>query len=123
MYRVTQEGWISSSHQTVRADGSLEPIHGHNWRIQVTAEAAELDDRGMVLDLDELRRALDELLDGLDHVHLNDLPAFADAPVSAEAIARYVGKSLGAQLDDTRRRVVEVKVWMTDARCASWIAG
>ncbi len=123
MYRVTQEGWISSSHQTVRADGTLEPVHGHNWRIQATAEAAELDDRGMVVDLDELRRALDALLDGLDHVHLNDLPAFADRPVSAEVIAKTVGKALGEQLDDRRRRVVEVRVFMTDARSAAWTAG
>jgi 6-pyruvoyltetrahydropterin/6-carboxytetrahydropterin synthase len=123
MYRVTQEGWISSSHQTVAADGSLEPLHGHNWRIQVSVEAAELDERGMVVDLDVLRRALDEFLDGLDHAHLNDLPAFADQPVSAEVIARHVGKTLGGQLDDGRRRVVEVRVWMTDARNAAWIAG
>jgi len=123
MYRVTQEGWISSSHQTVRADGSLEPIHGHNWRIQVTVEAAELDDRGMVVDLDELRHTLVAALDELDHTHLNDLPAFADQPVSAEVIARHVGKKLAVQIDDGRRRVVEIRVWMTDARGATWVAG
>jgi 6-pyruvoyltetrahydropterin/6-carboxytetrahydropterin synthase len=120
MYRVTQDGWISSSHQIARDDGSLEPIHGHNWRIQVTVEAAELRQLGTVIDLDLLQRLLEQALDELDHVHINDLPQFADRPVTAEGIAAYIAETMAPQIDDERRRLCEVRVWMTDARCASY---
>lgn len=118
MYRVTQDGWISSSHQVSQKDGSLEPLHGHNWRVCVTVEAADLDARGLVVDLDELEQQLDEVLDGMDHAHLNDLPAFDRATVSAEHLAHHVCESLGARFDDDRCRVSQVRVWMTDARSA-----
>jgi len=120
MYRVKQDGWISSSHQVSREDGSPEPIHGHNWRVRVTVDADDLDARGLVVDLDDLQRLLHEVLDGLDHVHLNDQPAFDSASVSAEHLARHVCDRLGAQLNDGRCRVTQVRVWMTDARSASF---
>lgn len=120
MYRVTQDGWISSSHQVSRTDGSPEPIHGHNWRVRVTVDADSLDARGLVTDLDDLKKRLEDVLDGLDHAHLNDLAAFERASVSAEHLARHVCDRLRAQLDDDRCRVSEVRVWMTDARSASF---
>ncbi len=120
MYRVTQDGWISSSHQLRLADGSLEPIHGHNWRIQVSVEASELDERGLVFDPDRLAALLAEVLDGLDHVHLNDLPAFQHKPVSAERVARHVVDTLIPIVDDGRCRVAGVRVWMTDEQSASY---
>ncbi len=121
MYRVTQDGWISSSHQITRDDGSLEPIHGHNWRIQVTVEAEELRELGTVIDLDLLQRLLEQVLDDLDHVHLNDLPSFRERPVTAEGLAAHVAETLAPQVDDGRRRLAEVRVWMTDARYASYL--
>lgn len=120
MYRVKQDSWISSSHQVARVDGSPEPIHGHNWRVRVSVDADDLDERGLVTDLDEVRRHLEEVLDGLDHVHLNDVPAFARASVSAEHLARHVLEQMASRVDDDRCRVTKVRVWMTDARSASY---
>lgn len=123
MYRVTQDGWISSSHQLRLADGSLEPLHGHNWRIQVAVEASELDDRGLVIDPTRLGAILSEVLDGLDHVHLNDLPAFRRKPVSAERVARHVVDTMAPIVDDGRCRILSARVWMTDEQSASYERG
>jgi 6-pyruvoyltetrahydropterin/6-carboxytetrahydropterin synthase len=120
MYRVTQDSWISSSHQVSREDGTLEPLHGHNWRVRATIDADSLDARGLVVDLDDLKRRLDEVLDALDHLHLNDLPGFDRSTVSAEHLAQHVCERLVAQIDDDRCRVSQVRVWMTDARSASF---
>jgi 6-pyruvoyltetrahydropterin/6-carboxytetrahydropterin synthase len=120
MYRVTQDGWISSSHQVTLADGSLERLHGHNWRVQVAVEADELDARGLVVDYDQLKTVMLEVLDGLDHTHLNDVPAFTGRPVSAEVIARHVFETIGVRIDDDHHRVAEVRVWMTDEQAASY---
>ncbi len=120
MYRVTQDGWISSSHQLLQDDGSLEPLHGHNWRVQVALEADTLDPRGVVFDVDRLVAILTEVLDGLDHVHLNDLPAFRQRPVSAENVAHHIGDTIAGIVDDGRCRLAEVRVWMTDEQSASY---
>ncbi len=121
MYRVTQDGWISSSHQLRLDDGSLEPIHGHNWRIQVSVEAAELNARGLVIDLEQLGEILTEVLDGLDHVHLNDLPIFRNGPASSEVVARHIAETLASIVDDGRCRVAGVRVWMTEEQSASYL--
>ncbi|MDP7111090.1 MAG: 6-carboxytetrahydropterin synthase [Myxococcota bacterium] len=120
MFRVTQDGWISSSHQLRLDDGLLEPLHGHNWRIQVAIEADELDERGLVIDLERLAAILTDVLDGLDHVHLNDLPVFRKRPVSAENVARHIADTIAAIVDDGRRRLAEVRVWMTEEQSASY---
>ena len=125
MYRVTQTGWISSSHQVAAPGGANESIHGHNWRIDAALEAVQLDERGLVMDLQALKEALHAVLDSLDHTHLNDHPAFArpdgsPASVSAEQLARHVFDQLAAGIDDGRCRVAEVCVWMTAERAASY---
>ncbi len=120
MYRVKQDGWISSSHQVAQGDGTPEPIHGHNWRVRVSVDADELDGRGLVTDLDGVRRLLEEVLDPLDHVHLNDVSGFDRASVSAEHLARHVFEEMAGRIDDGRCRVSKVRVWMTDARSASY---
>lgn len=125
MYTVTQEAWISSSHQVLGPDGSPEPLHGHNWRVRVTVEALDLDERGMVIDLDRLRQQMEQVLDRLDHTHLNDLPVFrdsdeADASISGERVARVVCRELAERLDSDHHQVTEVRVWMTDDRSAGY---
>ncbi|MCK6530511.1 6-carboxytetrahydropterin synthase [Myxococcota bacterium] len=120
MYRVRDEVMISASHQIPMPDGSLEPMHGHNWRIVVHVEAPELDPCGLVADFNELRAALTRSVDDFDHQHLNEVPPFDGIPSTAENLARVVFERLAKSLDDRRRRVFAVDVWMTDTGCARW---
>lgn len=125
MYNVTQEAWISSSHQVLGRDGSPEPLHGHNWRVRVTVEASELDARGMVIDLDLLRREVEQVLDRFDHTHLNDLPVFGGGSkvaqsATGERVAQLVCRELASRLDTDHHQVAEVRVWMTDDRAAGY---
>ena len=47
---------FSAAHQLRLYDGSLEPLHGHNWQVKVTVVAAKLDSIGVVMDFHELER-------------------------------------------------------------------
>lgn len=63
---------FSAIHLLVFEDGSAENLHGHSF--QVTAEVeGNLDKNGLVVDFLWLKRALREILDGIDHKVL--LPA------------------------------------------------
>lgn len=121
MYLVTHEGWISASHQVRKADGSLEPIHGHNWRIQAVVVGDRLDETGVLIDGEQLAKLLDAAIDELDHKHFNDLPQFSGGPVSAEVVARYLAQQLAPQIAGEGRRLAEIRVWQTEHISAAYL--
>lgn len=94
MFEVSVCGWFAAAHQLPLSGGAPEPLHGHNWRVQVTFRGARLDERGLLLDFLALRRRLDALLAELHDRNLNDLPAFAARPPSAEHLAALLAERL-----------------------------
>ena len=117
---VSDEVMICSSHQILEAGGKRESLHGHNWRVRVFLEAAELDKRGLVADFNEVKAIVWEAVEVWDHRHLNDLDDFQDVEPTAEQLARIACNRLGERLDDGRIRVDRVEVWMTDKGCATY---
>lgn len=74
--------------------------HGHNYALEVTV-AGEVDPRtGMVMDLKELKKVLeDEVLEALDHRFLNkEVPAFATKIPTTENIAVEIWQRLEPKL-------------------------
>lgn len=96
VFHVTVTGCFSATHQLCLAGGALEPPHGHQWNVQVTYVADALDEMGVAVDFVVLRKRLVEVLDTLRERCLNDLPAFAERPPSAENVAWYVARQLAA---------------------------
>lgn len=102
---------FSAGHQLVLYDGSLEPIHGHNWRVTVTVAADRLDSMGVVMDFHELERLLDAIIQPMHNRHLNELSMFMSVNPSAENVAVHIGRALKLPPDISLRRV---EVWETD---------
>jgi 6-pyruvoyltetrahydropterin/6-carboxytetrahydropterin synthase len=57
---------FASSHFLIFEDGTREPIHGHNYRVQVEGEATQLKN-DMVLDFLHLKPIVREVCNELDH--------------------------------------------------------
>jgi len=57
---------FACSHFMIFADGSREPLHGHNYRVKVKADAPELEG-DMVFDFLNIKPLVRELCDSLDH--------------------------------------------------------
>src|SRR3954466_8719233 len=93
-YEITTTRQFSAAHQLRLYDGSLEPLHGHNWRVRVTAAAPTLDSIGVVMDFHELERLLDQIVMPMHNSHLNELEAFAKSNPSAENVAVHVANQL-----------------------------
>ncbi len=94
MFAIEIEKVFSATHQLRLNDGSYEPLHGHDWHVIVTVEAAELDAMGTVMDFHDLERRLEKILSPWNGQRLNDLPPF-DAPdfsPSAERVAWDVAR-------------------------------
>ena len=114
-FLITTTRHFSAAHQLRLYDGSLEPLHGHNWRVKVTVSAPALDSIGVVMDFHELERMLDVILKPLHNSHLNETSEFSAVNPSAENVAWHIGRSLalpaGVQLKS-------VEVWETDENSA-----
>lgn len=87
--------------------------HGHNYALEVTV-AGEVDPRtGMVMDVKELKRILEEeVLEALDHRFLNkEIPAFATKIPTTENIAIEIWKMLAPKL--TFGRLHRIRLYET----------
>lgn len=111
MFEISTTRRFSAAHQIRLYDGSLEPVHGHNWRVRVTVAAAELDRIGVVMDFHELERLVDDVVRPWHNGHLNEVPAFARLNPTAENVAVAVAGSVRLP---ARVRLVSVEVWETD---------
>jgi 6-pyruvoyltetrahydropterin/6-carboxytetrahydropterin synthase len=115
MFEITTTRFFSAAHALRLYDGSLEPVHGHNWRVKVTVGARKLDAIGVVMDFHELERLVDGLVVPLHNRHLNDTPQFASLNPSAETVALHLGRELKLPEGVT---LLGVEVWETDTNSA-----
>ncbi len=97
MFEVSVRDWFAAAHRLRLPDGTFEPLHGHNWQVEVTCAGAALDAMGVLVDFVALRAALRCVLGELHDTHLNELPAFADRNPSAENVAVHIAERLGAE--------------------------
>lgn len=120
MYHLMIKTHFAAAHHLVNYQGDCENLHGHNWHVEVTVAARELDSAGLGLDFKVLKRRTKTLLDELDHKYLNDLEPFRDLSPSSEQIARFIYGRLCKELDDDNVRVERVNVWESEFACASY---
>ena len=116
MYRITVESSFSAAHHLANYRGNCEKVHGHNWKIRVSAVFKELKESGFAMDFRELKGVLREVLVKLDYKDLNELDYFIDSNPTSENIAKYVYdeiKGSGVPVD-------EVTVFETDTCSATY---
>ena len=120
MYHLTIKAHFAAAHRLVNYQGDCENLHGHNWNVEVTVSARQLDTAGLGIDFKILKHHTKELLGELDHKYLNDLPAFSQISPSSEQIARFLFHRLSDQLDNANVQLERVTVWESDFACASY---
>jgi 6-pyruvoyltetrahydropterin/6-carboxytetrahydropterin synthase len=121
MYHLMIKTHFAAAHNLINYQGDCENLHGHNWRVEVTVSARELDKAGLGIDFKILKKQTNQLLDQLDHKHLNELEPFRDISPSSENICRFLHERLSQALNDNNVRVEKVTVWESENACASYI--
>jgi 6-pyruvoyltetrahydropterin/6-carboxytetrahydropterin synthase len=110
-FEISTTHQFSAAHQLRLYDGALEPLHGHNWVVRVTAGRDELDAIGVVMDFHELERLIDQIVRPMHNGNLNQLVPFnSELNPSAENVALHVGRSLNKNLP-AGVRLLSVEVW------------
>lgn len=114
MYRLTVERTFAAAHHLRGYQGRCGRPHGHNYRVQITVAGSQLDQYGMLMDFADLKSVCDEVIGELDHIDLNEHPAFAKASPSSENLARYIFAQIAQRLKESTVRLKAVDVWESD---------
>ncbi len=121
MYEVEITLSFSAAHRLRDYNGKCERLHGHNYKVQITAQAPAPGKGGMVIDFLDLKNAAAPVLEKLDHQYLNDIRPFDEIEPSAENIAAYIFREISQQLEDRARILHRVSVWESDTSRACYI--
>jgi len=114
---ISTTRYFSAAHQLKLYDGSMEPLHGHNWRVRVTVSAKKLDKIGVVMDFHDLEARVDAVISLMNNFNLNEHKAFRKRNPSAENVALHIAESVALP---KKIKLVSVKVWETGTNCAIW---
>ncbi|MFA5515523.1 MAG: 6-carboxytetrahydropterin synthase QueD [Desulfuromonadales bacterium] len=120
MYRLTINTHFAAAHNLRNYQGDCENLHGHNWKVEVTVAARELDKAGLGIDFKILKRETKEVLGLLDHKYLNDIPPFDTLSPSSENMACFLFEKIGERLNSANVQVEKVTVWESDQAHASY---
>jgi len=85
MFEATIETVFSAAHALRLPGGTLEPIHGHDWRVTVTVASEELDDMDTVMDFHALQALLEAVVKPWRNRHLNEVPPFVQEKPTGDA--------------------------------------
>ena len=123
MFEVSVEDTFAAGHALRGYRGKCENPHGHNYKVQITLHGERLDNIGLLFDFKDLKSAMNEIIERLDHKFINDLEPFTELNPSAENMAKYFYEEIRTLLHDRtedRVQVKLVKVWETDTTTATY---
>ncbi|PKN59736.1 MAG: 6-carboxytetrahydropterin synthase QueD [Deltaproteobacteria bacterium HGW-Deltaproteobacteria-11] len=110
VFEVYIETHFSAAHALRGYPGDCARLHGHNWIIQVYVRCRELDAIGIGIDFRVIKKNVKDVLQGLDHANINELPDFQAVNPTSENIAQYLYRELGKRINSNLVSVSKVKV-------------
>ena len=124
MYEVGANESVTAWHVMPGMEGPEGELHSHDYRIDVVVARQELDEQGMVCDLDVLRAALGDATARVRDQNLEIIQPDGAEAVTVEIFARWLHDQLHAALrgssDDA---TLSVRVWETPEAFGGYAAG
>ena len=111
MYQVGTATEVKAFHVMPGMEGPEGVLHSHDYKLEVLVERNDLDERGMVCDLDVLESALLLTADTVRDEDLEKIrPEEADA-VTVEVFARWAHDSMAEAVRLAGGERLTVRVW------------
>jgi 6-pyruvoyltetrahydropterin/6-carboxytetrahydropterin synthase len=122
MFQVSVDEGFSAGHALRGYRGKCENTHGHNYKVRITLQGSKLDSVGLLCDFMHLKKIIRDVIQGLDHQFLNDLPHFAEVNPSAENVAKYFYDQASKEMAalPAGAHIIAVTVWETDVASATY---
>lgn len=114
MYEVGASELVTAWHVMPGMEGPEGELHSHDYRVDVIVSREELDDEGMVCDLDVLRAALARATTQVRDRNLEVIQPEGVEAVTVEMFARWIHDQLAAAVArPDGRGTLQVRVWET----------
>jgi len=110
VFEIYVQTHFSAAHALDGYPGDCARVHGHNWIIEVFVKCKELDEIGIGIDFRDIKKGVKDVIEGLDHFNLNELPPFKDVNPTSENIARFLYRELAKKFNSDGVKVSKIKV-------------
>jgi 6-pyruvoyltetrahydropterin/6-carboxytetrahydropterin synthase len=111
MYETGTAAQVRAFHVMPEMPPPEGELHSHDYRLEVVARRHELDDRGMVVDLDVLSGALEDATREIEDANLDKIQPGEAAGVTVELFARWLHGRLAEALGPLPDVTLAVRVW------------
>ena len=134
MYSLKTSASFDSAHFLAGYEGKCANIHGHRWTVEVTIYGGlhtDGQERGMVLDFGDLKRAVREAVDRFDHALIFEVNTLRPKTIEAlreenfrlievpfRPTAENFARHFAELLEEEGMPVRAVTVWETPDNCA-----
>ena len=114
MYKLNVTSHFASAHKLTGYEGLCKNLHGHNWKVRVGINCKNTDDIGMTIDFGDVKKALNDIMEVLDHSYLNDLEPFQSENPTSENIAKFIYREMQKKIEVEDCQVADVEVWESE---------
>jgi 6-pyruvoyltetrahydropterin/6-carboxytetrahydropterin synthase len=92
-------------------EGPEGELHSHDYRVEIVITRSELDDKGMVCDIDVVDEALRATVDKVADKNLEVIQPPGTYAVTVEMLARWAHSDLAGELPNDPAQTLHVRVW------------
>jgi 6-pyruvoyltetrahydropterin/6-carboxytetrahydropterin synthase len=93
--------------------------HSHHYKLEAIFEGPALDRHGYLLDIAEVKKHLEALVERFRDKTLNDMPELDGQNPGLEPFARVLAESLASRLDTRGLTALTIKLWEDDEAFAT----
>lgn len=100
-HRYWKDDWSEEKNQEVFGKCTSTYGHGHNYELHVTISGKIDPDTGMIINLSDLKKHVNVVVNSFDHKYLNkDTPYFSDKIPTTENIANVMFNLIENEIDN-----------------------
>lgn len=121
MYTLGVRRDFIARHSLIGGDWGPENFpNSHHYTLEVQLEGSHLDQHGYLVDIVEVEKQLDEIVDYYREQMLNDKPEFAGLNPSIEHFVRILAASLSERIKAQNLTALRVVLWENESAWAAY---
>jgi 6-pyruvoyltetrahydropterin/6-carboxytetrahydropterin synthase len=120
MYTLSVRRAFIARHALIGGDWGRENLpNSHRYLLELRLSGKALDRHGFLVDIVDVEKHLDVVIESYREQLLNELPEFKDLNPSLENFARIIATALEQRLASTPVSKVQIVLWEDDT---AWVA-
>jgi 6-pyruvoyltetrahydropterin/6-carboxytetrahydropterin synthase len=121
MYTLSVKRDFIARHFLIGGDWGPENFpNSHHYVLELQMSGSELDQHGYLVDIVEVEKQLDQLVNYYKEQMLNDKPEFEGLNPSIEHFARILTTALSKRIQANNIHTIKVVLWENDSAWAAY---